>query len=133
MPPKLHATLGALGVVPDPAVLARVLLLLGGDWGELPRIRRDARFDVDVSEAGEDALRGVLASWVSPSEGSLLVAWPADRVGVAMAAAQLAGAIGELWYPAVDDLVVVQERRSGQCLVVVLDHEERLTCTWLVV
>ncbi|MYS06902.1 hypothetical protein GTW71_10750 [Streptomyces sp. SID6041] len=57
----------------------------------------------------------------------MLVAWPADRVAARIRVALLLRSIDGLWYPAMDDLVVLTD--EPERTVVVLDHEEQLTCT----
>ncbi|MFD8012311.1 hypothetical protein [Streptomyces sp. NPDC058955] len=132
MPPGLSSTLSALGLRPDAQALARVVEVIGGSWSRLPLLRGDARYDVDVSEdTDSEALRALLAPWLADDGPSVFVAWPADRVAVEMRASALLATLDDLWYPSMDELIVVATAASGEFLVLVLDHEERLTCTRL--
>ncbi|MFB7278439.1 hypothetical protein ACFCZV_15115 [Streptomyces hydrogenans] len=131
MPPGLTKTLTQMGLRPDPGALERAMELIGGSWGELSRLRSDAHLNMDVSEADGDELRSVLSLWLAESSGVLIVAWPTDRVATEMPVSSLLDSIDDLWYPAMDDLVVLEVSSMGERLVLVLDHEERLTCTRL--
>ncbi|MFF5975120.1 hypothetical protein ACFY7C_26800 [Streptomyces sp. NPDC012769] len=75
--------------------------------------------------SADQALRGELAALLPVSEAELGVVRPADRVAVALSRDRLLSAVGDLWYPGADDLVIVH-RSGDHTLVVVLDHEERL-------
>lgn len=133
MPPGLTEQLTAMGLRPDPLALERVMELIGGSWGELPRLLSAAHLRVEVSEADTDELRSVLSLWLAESSGRVITAWPSDRVAVEMTVASLLDSIDDLWYPAMDDLVVVEVDTTDTRLMIVLDHEERLTCTRLAV
>ncbi|WP_030206479.1 hypothetical protein [Streptomyces bikiniensis] len=126
MPPRLRATLTALGTPPDPAALEEVVRAIGGSWAELDRLRRTASTPVDVSGTTEAGLRSHLASQLPCSTGVVKTAWPADGIATRMTAERLVSSIDDLWYPATDDLVVLHEGADGTS-VLVLDHEERLT------
>ncbi|MFE6455889.1 hypothetical protein ACFVP0_00260 [Streptomyces cinereoruber] len=126
MPPRLRATLTALGAPPDPAALEEIVRAFGGSWAELDRLRRTAGTPVDVSGATEAELRAHLTYQLPCSTGVVKTAWPADGIATRMTAERLISSIDDLWYPATDDLVVLHEDADGTS-VLVLDHEERLT------
>ncbi|MFF5502827.1 hypothetical protein [Streptomyces roseolus] len=131
MPPGLTEKLAAMGLRPDPSTLERVIDLIGGSWCELPRLRSNAHLHMDVSEADDDELRSALSLLLAESSGLLNVAWPTDRVAAEMTVSSLLDSIDDLWYPAMDDLVVLEVSSADDRLMIVLDHEERLTCTRL--
>ncbi|MFD5104796.1 hypothetical protein [Streptomyces cinereoruber] len=60
------------------------------------------------------------------STGVVKTAWPADGIATRMTAERLLSSLDDLWYPAMDVLVVLHEDANGTS-VLVLDHEERLT------
>ncbi|MFC7928631.1 hypothetical protein [Streptomyces cinereoruber] len=126
MPPRLRATLTALGTPPDPAALEEVVRAIGGSWAELDRLRRTASTPVDVSGTTEAGLRSHLTSQLPCSTGAVKTAWPADGIATRMTTERLVSSIDDLRYPATDDLVVLHEGADGTS-VLVLDHEERLT------
>jgi len=131
MPPGLTKQLTEMGLRSDPLALERVMELIGGSWGELPRLRGDAHLRIDMSEADSDELRSVLTLWLAESSGCLIAAWPNDRVAAEMTVTALLDSIDDLWYPAMDDLIVLEVSATDERLMIVLDHEERLTCTRL--
>ncbi|MFC7973697.1 MULTISPECIES: hypothetical protein [Streptomyces] len=126
MPPRLRATLTALGAPPDPTALEEIVRAVGGSWAELDRLRRTAGRPVDVSGTTEAELRAYLSSQLPYSTGVVKTAWPADGITTRMTAERLLSSLDDLWYPAMDDLVVLHEDANGTS-VLVLDHEERLT------
>jgi len=130
MPPGLNSTLTAMGVDADSALLDSVIDMIGGSWAELIHLRQRSGTATDVSEMTDDELRACLAIRLRDPAADVVVAWPADRVAARMSGTQLLMAIDSLWYPAMDDLVVLRNDASGTTLLV-LDHEERLTATQL--
>ncbi|MER5306850.1 hypothetical protein ABT034_03480 [Streptomyces sp. NPDC002773] len=130
MPPGLTSTLAAIGVGTDSTLLDEVVRAVGGSWSELNHLRRTADSTVDVSEMTDDEVRAALATQLQDPQTDVTVAWPADRVAAKMTVSQLLTAIDDLWYPAMDDVVIVQAESAGTT-VVVLDHEEQLTATRL--
>ncbi|WP_189944748.1 hypothetical protein [Streptomyces roseolus] len=48
-----------------------------------------------------------------------------------MTVSSLLDSIDDLWYTAMDDLVVLEVGSADERLMIVLDHEERLACTRL--
>ncbi|MEU2236937.1 hypothetical protein [Streptomyces vietnamensis] len=130
MPPKLTSTLATLGTENDPELLEEALRVIGGSWAELPRVRLSAETTIDVSEMAESALQVCLATFLGDPRSPLIVTWPADRVAARLTSEKLISAIDDLWYPAMDDLVVISTA-GDHVTVLVLDHEEELTVTRL--
>lgn len=81
----------------------------------------------DLSEAAVSELRTAVEARLQGAAESVLAAWPADRVAARIRVALLLQSIDDLWYPAMDDLVVLTD--EPEPTVVVLDHEEQLTST----
>ncbi|MFF3839516.1 hypothetical protein [Streptomyces sp. NPDC001930] len=128
MPPGLAMTLAALGAEGGPEMFDEFLGTIGGSLSELVRMRHDAEERIDLSEATVPELRAALEDRLQGADETVLVAWPADRVASGLHVAQLLQSIDDLWYPAMDDLVVVFTDESA-VTVVILDHEEQLTRT----
>ncbi|MFI9746713.1 hypothetical protein [Streptomyces sp. NPDC052494] len=130
MPPKLTSTLAALGAENDPDLLVEAMRVIGGSWSELPQVRRSAETTTDVSDMTASALQTCLAAALDDFRSTVVAAWPADRVAARVSAEKLITAIDDLWYPAMDDLVVISAA-GDHTTVLVLDHEEQLTITRL--
>ncbi|MEU7070637.1 hypothetical protein AB0B30_08710 [Streptomyces narbonensis] len=130
MPPKLSSTLAALGADSDPDLLEEAVRVLGGSWAELARVRRAAEATTDVSEMSESDLRACLATALSGTSAPVIAVWPTDRAAAGITTESLITAIDDLWYPAMDDLVVIAGT-GDHTTVLVLDHEERMTVTRL--
>ncbi|MFD3991910.1 hypothetical protein [Streptomyces sp. NPDC058583] len=128
MPPKLASTLEALGAESSPEMFDEFVRSIGGSLSDLVRIRHDAEGQTDLSEATVPELRAALEVRLQGAGETVLAAWPADRVAARLHVALLLQSIDDLWYPAMDDLVVVFTDES-EVTVVILDHEEQLTRT----
>ncbi|MFB7025345.1 MULTISPECIES: hypothetical protein [unclassified Streptomyces] len=74
----------------------------------------------------EATLQSCMTANLGDLRSTVLVAWPSDRVAVKITGAQLVATIDDLWYPGMDDLVVVCPA-GNPTKVVVLDHEEQLS------
>ncbi|WMX46169.1 hypothetical protein RGF97_16810 [Streptomyces roseicoloratus] len=72
----------------------------------------------------DEEVGACLAAHLHDLQAGVLAAWPADQVAARVTGAQLISAIGDLWYPAMDDLVII-DLQEGSISVLVLDHEER--------
>ncbi|MGW6964021.1 hypothetical protein ACWGET_08225 [Streptomyces zaomyceticus] len=127
MPPQLAGTLEALGAESTPELFDGLPRTLGGSLSDLVRMRRDAEERIDLSHATVPELRAALEERLPGAGTTVLVAWPAERVAARLPVALLLQSIDDLWYSAMDDLVVVTH--GPELTVVVLDHEEQLTCT----
>ncbi|MFI8910920.1 hypothetical protein ACIGW4_04780 [Streptomyces sp. NPDC053513] len=119
-----------MGAEHDPELLEEALRVMGGSWAELPRVRRSAEAATDVSEMTESALQVCLAEALGDLPSTLIAVWPADRVAAGLTSEELITAIDDLWYPSMDDLVVISTA-GDHTTVLVLDHEEQLTVTRL--
>jgi hypothetical protein len=126
MPPRLGAVLAELGVGASPGEFAALESLLGGSWSGLSDVRGDAAASVDAA----DLTSGEVTEWLSGLPVGpgveLHVAWVADRIGAQMSLETFAANIGDLWFPAMDDVVCVLHS-GGNRMVLVLDHEELIT------
>ncbi|MFG3493150.1 hypothetical protein [Streptomyces sp. NPDC047972] len=129
MPPKLASTLEALGAESSPEMFDEFVRAIGGSLSDLVRIRHNAEKRTDLSEATVPELRAAVEARLQGAGESVLAVWPADRVAARIHVALLLQSIDDLWYPAMDDLVVIAD--EPEPTVVVLDHEEQLTCTRL--
>jgi hypothetical protein len=126
MPPKLTAVLAALGVEASRGEFAAVEGLLGRSFPVLAEIRGNPFASIDAVSLTSQETRDRLARLPIGQHAELHVAWIADRLGARMSFETFAANIGDLWFPAMDDIVSV--RRSGSNLMVlVLDHEELIT------
>jgi hypothetical protein len=90
----------------------------------------DARGNPAAGIDAADLTSGEVTEWLSElpiGQGAeLQVAWIADRLGARMSLETLADNIGDLWFPAMDDIVCVLPG-DGSLTVLVLDHEELIT------
>ncbi|MFD8644054.1 hypothetical protein ACFV14_27585 [Streptomyces zaomyceticus] len=127
MPPELVGTLEALGAESSPEMFDEFVRAIGGSLSALARMRRNAEGRTDLSEATVPELRTAVEGRLQGAGESVLAAWPADRVAARLPVALLLQSLDDLWYPAMDDLVVITH--GPELTVVVLDHEEQLTCT----
>ncbi|WP_329576066.1 hypothetical protein [Streptomyces sp. NBC_01361] len=128
MPPRLTATLESIGAAPDLGAYEELLALLGGTLAPLAGVLRQTSGVVDVSEMTLPETCALLRAELGDVEGQVLAAWPGDGVAVRLAPERLLEHFDDLWYPAMDDLVLVGATGEGRKLVV-LDHEERLAST----
>jgi hypothetical protein len=105
MPPRLSAVLAGLGVEASPGEFAAVESLLGGSFSGLSDARGNPAAGIDAA----DLTSGEVAEWLSGlpiGQGAeLQVAWVAGRLGARMSLETLAANIGDLWFPAMDDIV----------------------------
>jgi hypothetical protein len=126
VPPKLVETLGRLGSVPSAAIYHEVLRLLGGSLSIVPFIRSNADDRLDAA----DAVEAELASWVlshqTSPDAEILAVWMADRVGAKLKVTDFATHVGDLWYPSMDDVLLVADDHD-YLKVLILDHEEIFT------
>jgi hypothetical protein len=122
----LSAVLAELGVEASPGEFAAVEGLLGGSFSVLSDARGNPAARVDAA----DLTSGEIADWLLGlpigRDAELHVAWVADRVGARVSLEAFAANIGDLWYPAMDDIVCVLPVDGG-LMVLVLDHEELIT------
>ncbi|WP_370948816.1 hypothetical protein AB5J62_15010 [Amycolatopsis sp. cg5] len=123
MPPRLTSTLSSLGVEADRDTLAAVQAELGGSFAALTEIRSQCTAELDAGELEPAELTDWLLAQIP--ESAVRVAWVADGVGATMSFTRFAENVDDLWYPAIDDIVIVDDTHA----VLVLDHEERFTFT----
>lgn len=104
---------------------------LGRSLRGLPDIRRESAVEVDASDLMPSEVREWLARLpVRPDEDASVVR-VADRVGARMTFGVFVEHFDDLWFPAMDDVVVLLG--SNEALnVLVLDHEERITFSGVV-
>jgi len=126
MPPNLPAVLTSLGARPSREAFDDVTALLGGSLSPLAGIRRNRLAEVDASEfSSQEVMEWLVGLPINP-DADVRVAWAADRTGARMKFATFAGRVSDLWFPAMDDVLVLAES-DATVDVLVLDHEERLT------
>jgi hypothetical protein len=126
MPPQLSAVLSALGVEVSPGEFAAVESLLGGSFSGLAEIRRNPVAKIDAGNLTSQEITDWLLWLPLGQHADLGVAWIADQLGARMSFETLAANAGDLWFPAMDDIVAVLHTGS-QLTVLVLDHEEIIT------
>lgn len=126
MPPDLRAVLAAHGVEASPGEFAAVEGLLNGSFSRLAEVRQNPVAAIDASDLTSQEIRDWLSALPVGQEAELHVAWIADRLGARTGFGTLAASIGDLWFPAVDDVVAVLHS-GGNLTVLVLDHEELIT------
>jgi hypothetical protein len=126
MPPKLSAVLAALAVEASPGEFAVVESLLGGSFSGLAEIRRNPVAKIDAVDLTCQEIRDRLSALPIRQDAELHTAWIADRLGARMSFETLAANVGNLWFPAIDDIVSVLQSDSN-LMVLVLDHEELIT------
>jgi hypothetical protein len=126
MPLRLSAVLAGLGVEASPGEFAAVESLLGGLFSGHSDGRGNPAAGVDAA----DLTSGEVAEWLLGLPigrgAELQVAWVSDRLGARMSLETLAANLGDLWFPAMDDIVCVLPG-DGSLRVLVLDHEELIT------
>lgn len=126
MPPGLRAVLAALAIEASPGEFAAVESLLGGSLSGLAAVRRAAVAQVDAVDLTSGEVRDWLSGLPIGRDAELHAGWVSDRLGARMSFGTFTANIGDLWFPAMDDIVAVL--RSGSILLVlVLDHEELIT------
>jgi hypothetical protein len=126
VPPELTAVLGALAAGAGPDEFAAVESLLGGSLSRLAEIRRNPVAAVDAAGLTCQEVRDWLRVLPAGPGAELHVAWVAERLGARMSFEVFTANLGDLWYPAMDDIATVL-RLGGQVMVLVLDHEELIT------
>ena len=126
MPPNLKDVLAALAVEAGRDEYEAAEGRLGRSIRGLPDIRRESTVELDASDLTPSEVREWLAGLSARPDEDASVVWVADRVGARMPFGVFVGNFDDLWFPAMDDVVVLLD--SGQGLdVLVLDHEERIT------
>jgi hypothetical protein len=121
MPPHLNETLLSMGSQVSPAAFPDLLLTA---LAELPR-QAGSSLDVSLTTA---ELRHALLSHLPDTGQEVLVAWPADRTAAWLPYRAVLERIDDLWYPSMDDLVII-DGREHRPWVLLLDHEEQLFFT----
>jgi hypothetical protein len=126
MPPQLTTMLSALGVSASFGEFAGVQGILGGSFSKLAETRRNRVAQVDAADMTPKDITHWLAELPIGRQDALRIAWMADRLGASMSFGTFADNVGDLWFPAMDDIVAVLPS-GGQLMVLVLDHEELIT------
>jgi hypothetical protein len=124
MPPGLITTLNAIGIEPDRERFADVENRLGS-FAALVKIRSRCSAEIDAADLGPSELKDWLLARIPESE--VVIAWVADRVGARMNLTLFADNVDDLWYPSMDDVVIMDDAQG----ILVLGHEERFTFTRL--
>ncbi|MFD5326616.1 hypothetical protein [Streptomyces sp. NPDC127092] len=139
MPLRLTATLKALGATPTPSptLLTEALRAATAVRATAASARGDTApttpttgVYADISALTEDELRTCLTARLTDPRAEVTAAWPADGTAAKLPAGRLIAAIGDLWYPSQDDLIVLHTTPAGPA-VLILDHEEHLTAARL--
>ena len=107
MPPGLKDVLAALAVEAGPGEFAAVERLLGGPLAGLAEIRRNPLAAIDAAGLAGQEVRGWLCGLPLGQDAELRVAWVGDRLGARMSFETFASNVGDLWFPAMDDVVCV--------------------------
>ncbi len=82
--------------------------------------------EVDASDLTPSQVRQWLAGLPVGLDEEASVVWVADRIGARMTFGAFVSNFDDLWFPAMDDVVVLLDSRQALD-VLVLDHEERIT------
>jgi hypothetical protein len=114
-----------------PGEFTAVERLLGGSFSGLAGIRRDPDAKIDAAGLTSDEIGDWLLALPVGQGAELHVAWTAERLGARMSFEMLAANIGDLWFPAMDDIVCVVQSGGGGLMLLVFDHEELITLTGL--
>lgn len=130
MPPELTAVLAALAVQASPGDFAAAERLLGGSFSGLADIRRNPVITIDATELTSHEITDRLSGFPIGPDAELHVAWIAERLGTRMSFATFAANVGDLWFPAMDDIACVLHS-ARQLQILVLDHEEFITLSIL--
>jgi hypothetical protein len=126
VPPRLTDVLTALTVEASRDEYQAAEDRLGISSGRLPGIRSEPAAEVDGSGLTPSQVREWLARLpVRPDEEASVI-WVADRIGARMTFRTFVSNFDDLWFPAMDDVVVLLDSRQALD-VLVLDHEERIT------
>ena len=126
MPPKLSAVLAALSVEANSDEFAAVEILLGRSFSGLSEIRQNPIAKIGAADLTSEEVKDWLSRLPIEPHAELHVAWIADRLGARMSFEIFAANVGDLWYPAMDDIVSVL-KSDGLTMALVLDHEEIIT------
>jgi len=118
--------LAALAAEASPGEYAAVERLLGGPLSALAGIRRIPVAKIDAAPLTSREIGDRLRELPVRQETEFHVAWAADQLGARMSLETLASNIGDLWFPAMDDIICVLPS-GGNLTVLVLDHEELIT------
>ncbi|OHV41259.1 hypothetical protein BCD49_06960 [Pseudofrankia sp. EUN1h] len=119
--------LHSIGVASDPDEYQETERGLGGSFRQLSELRSDPDIERDVSELAGPQLGTWLASLPVGRDVDVRVAWPVDRIGARMTWSTFVDHVSDLWYPSMDDVVILIEANR----LLVLDHEERITLSHL--
>jgi hypothetical protein len=130
VPPELTAVLAALAVQASHDDFAAAERLLGGSFSGLADVRRNPVATIDAAELTGQEVTDQLSGLPIGQDAELHVAWIAERLGARMSFATFTANVGDLWFPAMDDIACVLYS-AGQLLVLVLDHEEFITLSSL--
>ena len=130
MPPGLTAVLAALAVEASPGDFAPAERLLSGSFSGLADVRRNHVAKIDAAELTRQEVSGQLSGLPIGHDAELHVAWIAERLGARMSFATFVANVGDLWFPAMDDIACVLYS-ADQLMVLVLDHEELVTLSRL--
>ena len=131
MPPELTAVLAGLAVQAGPGEFTAVEQLAGGSFPGPGGLRRDPVAVIDATGLTWQEARDRLSGLPAGQDDSLQVAWIAGRAGARMSFAASAANIGDLWFPAMDDIVAVAASGSPP-VIPILDHGELITLSGMV-
>lgn len=126
MPPRLTNVLAALAVEASRGEYQAADDRLGMSLGRLPGIRREPAAEVNGSGLMPSEVRQWLARLPARPDEEAAVVWVADRIGARMTFGTFVSNLDDLWFPAMDDVVVLLDSREALD-VLILDHEERIT------
>ncbi len=125
MPPGLTNTLTSICSPVTQEMFHAVMDTVGGSLVELERAIRTNGSCVDVSDSSAEELRSIMSRAFQDAEKEVTALWAADHVAVRATYRVLLRHIDDLYYPGMDDLLIIEESRGVRC-VLFLDHEERL-------
>ncbi|WP_330339222.1 hypothetical protein [Streptomyces sp. NBC_00557] len=125
MPPRLSEILSSIGTEANAATFEQFLHELGGSLERLADLTRNADRSVDVTDFDANELKGAFRDSIEDVGQEVIIAWPADHVAARTAYRDALERIDDLWYPSMDDLVVI-DTREEMGRIIILDHEERL-------
>ncbi|MEV6837577.1 hypothetical protein AB0N17_24240 [Streptomyces sp. NPDC051133] len=98
---------------------------LGGSLARLAALQRGAEHVRDVADLDTNELKNALRNLLEDAGQEVIIAWPGDNMAVRAAYRDVLERIDDLWYPSMDDLVMIDDRTETR-RIIVLDHEERL-------
>lgn len=125
MPPGLKNTLASLDTHGTPEAFRAVVESVGGSLEEMERALRLSGSCMDVSDLSLEGLRGVMSRTFPDTDRVVMALWPSDGIGAKVNLGDLLEHIDDLYYPGMDDLLIIEEGQGVQILLL-LDHEERL-------